>query len=394
MLFVPLRTQRKPDWTVNQELANNDRIIRPRALRDLYPMATVTEVKYAGATGFPNFPRLPLELRTEIWEMALDYPRVVTFVPARLFEEGQTQRKSLTPSPALLCVCSESRSVARNVYVNINKNPTTTPVYVNPDIDKVYVSCWSLNFRGVDFKDLDLGRVKSLAVMYEDVKPSSPIASLTDMALVGWRPEDNVPFDSFNESVLGSWGPGSPNILQEILRLIKTTNAKEVAEVAILGCPPLTQRPNPCQTHIRLVASQLNMRNQQRPAYADLERALGKQINGVPGSDGIALDFTIHPSADGRCRAKFRSYFVKVTPWSASQRSEDYPSGSLSGVDGDWSHSILVREDMPSRRPLTDIRLYESLDVPRIESPKVTAVNVPTREGYKWWIVNRSQEGE
>lgn len=359
-------------------------------------MATVTEIECAGETGFPNFPCLPLEIRTEMWEMALDYPRVVTFLPAHLFEEGQTQRKSLTPSPALLYVCSESRSVARKAYVSVNKDNATTPVLVNPDIDKVYVSCWGPDFLCADFKDLDLSSVKSLAVMYEDLglRPIGQMASLTELAVVGLRPVDILPTEPLNESVLGAWMPGSINILQDIERLINIANTKEVAEVAILVCPPLTQRPDPCQTYIQLVASQLKMCNQHRPAYSDLERSLEELLNEVIRLDGSAVALTIHPSAVGSCSIKFQSYFVTATPWPASRCSEDYPSDSLSRFDGLGLQLIWVQKDMPGRRLLHNLRVYKWLDVPGIESPKVTAVDVPTREGYKWWIMNWSSEWE
>lgn len=145
--------------------------------------------------------------------------------------------------PALLYVCSESRSVARKAYVNVNKDTATTPVFVNPDIDKVYVSCLGQDFFCADFKDLDLSGVKSLAVMYEDLglRPIGQMASLTELAVVGLRPVDILPTEPLNESVFGAWMPGSINVLQDIKRCINIANVKEVAEVAILVCPPLTQ---------------------------------------------------------------------------------------------------------------------------------------------------------
>ncbi|KAK7423875.1 hypothetical protein QQX98_000746 [Neonectria punicea] len=100
-------------------------------------MSTLLE-PYDRDVHFPEFKYLPPEIRTQIWALALEYSRIVTFIPGHLFDDRQEYFKSSTPPPALMYVCSESRYITRNAYVNINNDDTTMPVFINPDFDKVY----------------------------------------------------------------------------------------------------------------------------------------------------------------------------------------------------------------------------------------------------------------
>jgi hypothetical protein len=67
--------------------------------------------------GFPQFPRLPQELRLKIWDVVTDEPRAVAIrliydmngIPTRGF-------RSPTPVPAALHVCMESRETALKKY--------------------------------------------------------------------------------------------------------------------------------------------------------------------------------------------------------------------------------------------------------------------------------------
>jgi hypothetical protein len=64
--------------------------------------------------GFPQFPRLPQEIRLKIWDMVTDEPRAV-IIRGRLGDSHGGLR-SPTPPPAALHVCLESREVALKKY--------------------------------------------------------------------------------------------------------------------------------------------------------------------------------------------------------------------------------------------------------------------------------------
>jgi hypothetical protein len=62
---------------------------------------------------FPQFPRLPQEIRLKIWDMVTDEPRAV-IIHSRLGPGGGI--RSPTPVPSALHVCLESREVALKKY--------------------------------------------------------------------------------------------------------------------------------------------------------------------------------------------------------------------------------------------------------------------------------------
>jgi hypothetical protein len=86
---------------------------------------------------FHLFPRLPLELRQTIWELAIE--------PREVVVGGQLRRRLRTPIPAILIACTEAWTHLQKFYTK--SFPTGTPPkfsWVNFDIDTVYCSVGEL----------------------------------------------------------------------------------------------------------------------------------------------------------------------------------------------------------------------------------------------------------
>lgn len=89
-------------------------------------VSQLANAKFRPLNDFPQFPKLPQELRLKIWEMATDEPRVVVISshfkdPARSWVTPPGQVRggfySPTPIPAALHVCAESRDIALKKYI-------------------------------------------------------------------------------------------------------------------------------------------------------------------------------------------------------------------------------------------------------------------------------------
>ncbi|PBP17508.1 hypothetical protein BUE80_DR011278 [Diplocarpon rosae] len=71
---------------------------------------------------FHLFPKLPSELRLKIWGLALRHPRVVHVTCRKGLKPQRTPKRfveaflSLTPGPAILAACAESRFEALSTY--------------------------------------------------------------------------------------------------------------------------------------------------------------------------------------------------------------------------------------------------------------------------------------
>lgn len=92
---------------------------------------------------FHPFPRLPLELRLQIWNLALPGPRVVQVIEAKkrhmLTRQASYHWTSNSPSPILLRVCKESREEALRTYTAaFGRNENDGRVYVDFDKDTVF----------------------------------------------------------------------------------------------------------------------------------------------------------------------------------------------------------------------------------------------------------------
>ncbi|KAL2062418.1 hypothetical protein VTL71DRAFT_6684 [Oculimacula yallundae] len=84
---------------------------------------------------FTLFPSLPSELRIKIWQQTFPAPRIV---PVR-FNRLTSQYVSNAPPPALLHVCSQSRSIFLETYTNLLLSPRyTSTVFVNFAHDTVF----------------------------------------------------------------------------------------------------------------------------------------------------------------------------------------------------------------------------------------------------------------
>lgn len=114
---------------------------------------------------FHPFPRLPLELRQQIWELSIE-PREVV-IAARRTMPGHGRQP--TPSPPLLVACAESRSHCQRFYTKATVdaagfNPSPAPAFywVNFALDEVYMhDCDFLYFSGTSL-------VRRLALVADD----------------------------------------------------------------------------------------------------------------------------------------------------------------------------------------------------------------------------------
>lgn len=93
-------------------------------------------------TTFSLFPKLPLELRLQIWSFALLHPRLVTLGFIRVPLQPRPDYIHSVPKPPLLLVCTESRHLALSYYHD--PRPDTAfafherRTYVGPGTDIVY----------------------------------------------------------------------------------------------------------------------------------------------------------------------------------------------------------------------------------------------------------------
>ncbi|KPM45596.1 hypothetical protein AK830_g866 [Neonectria ditissima] len=322
---------------------------------------------------FPRFSRLPPEIRTQIWESALKYSRVVTFVLGRVSHKDEIQKKSSTLPPALI-------------------DPGTMPVLINPHFDKVYVCCWNPDFNLRDLEDLDLSAVKSLAVMHEDLGlgPATDGAMEVQEWLLkepAYRYLRDGLFDY--EADFGTWMPGSHNFHVRMSILLHLAKAKSMMELAILVSPPLTKRVDLSKSPVQLVDSYLNATNQQRPDLADLEMDIQEEVNwrhlfqdhAVP-SDNLFDGSSVHHDFPIQVRA----YFATVTLWPTPNHAPTYPCDYRSGVDGLGFQSVWIHKELRDSWLMFNLRLYQSPDAEDEKPTGETPINDPDRDGYKWYI--------
>lgn len=92
---------------------------------------------------FRLFPKLPYELRLEIWRFALPPPRVVELRQSGRAKRGRFWITDICP-PVLLSVCHEAREVALELYRPIlvwnQTRPVLTRSYIAYSKDIVYLS--------------------------------------------------------------------------------------------------------------------------------------------------------------------------------------------------------------------------------------------------------------
>ncbi|KAF7559290.1 hypothetical protein G7046_g4863 [Stylonectria norvegica] len=190
------------------------------------------------ASRFVAFPRLPAEIRSMIWKLALEKPapRIVTIVlgvpPA-----GCRYPKSNGPPPVPFELCHESREMASKVYANINKDSTTVPVWVHPVADKVLVLNWPDD--RADSKSLieklqtlDLSRVKSLATPVEGMIPRKLLKSPTPRPLLTITPYECLIIEWPRDICF----PIKFHALVLLLNLTKATGLEEIAILSFMDC--------------------------------------------------------------------------------------------------------------------------------------------------------------
>ena len=165
----------------------------------------------ADAAAFPQFARLPAEIRLQIWEAALPGPRVVMLVspfpskasrlraklgpgPALPTRPPAPVLRSSTPPPALLHVSREARAVALTRY-RLGLGAAAEPPRTYVDLDRDVVALSRAELRGPCRRlwriTPDVARVRHLALPYWGYDKDALLpplwqrcAALEDVALV------------------------------------------------------------------------------------------------------------------------------------------------------------------------------------------------------------------
>jgi hypothetical protein len=112
---------------------------------------------------FPQFKRLPIELRLHIWSLDRPKPRLVCVQ----YDEKLKQFYSSAPLPAHLLVCSESRSEAKKQYpLRFATKGSPAMVRVNFEVDTIQLHHWALNFGAVSSGDVKATQFLELSGAY------------------------------------------------------------------------------------------------------------------------------------------------------------------------------------------------------------------------------------
>jgi hypothetical protein len=83
---------------------------------------------------FVLFPKLPIELRLQIWKFALPGPRIID-----VFYLHPKGARTTTPIPSLLHVCQESRREVQRVLLVLNNYDGDGYFYVNSETDTIWL---------------------------------------------------------------------------------------------------------------------------------------------------------------------------------------------------------------------------------------------------------------
>lgn len=156
------------------------------------PMNLVSQL--LGLPLFPNFPRLPKELRDEIWEYAVSESRIVPLRRRRLRQEGEVIEgndrdqglwgfKCDLPPPSILFVNREANAAASRLYTTAPKafpcvryNHTSVPeTCIDFARDILYLDGdWTLQiyYRPSEVEMAEREKVRHLAMLY--VKDDDP----------------------------------------------------------------------------------------------------------------------------------------------------------------------------------------------------------------------------
>ena len=102
-------------------------------------------------TIFTLFPKLPLELRLQIWEFALPQPRVIEAYPHRddngqLLDNYASCRAIVVAPPAILHTNRESRILAQRTYTLAFNGPFREPIYFDFQRDTLLIQRWMSEF--------------------------------------------------------------------------------------------------------------------------------------------------------------------------------------------------------------------------------------------------------
>ena len=228
---------------------------------------------------FHLFPKLPTELRLQIWGLACEEERVVPLLPG-VGHLGPVTHKHLAVPP-ILHACAEARSVGLRHY-DLSFHPQ---VYLNRDRDIVMhhicyprelikSGLYGLQLDGIDDDDDGPTYIRREDYFKQSAAPSRLAVFLDDISF-----EPNLTSDSFWDTDPDSrhtrtWSgvnsgntPHKPRLLPfgvDFLWSLRThfpAGRADLGELVLLVLPPLTARPNPVAQHLELVGGGVKMQS-------------------------------------------------------------------------------------------------------------------------------------
>jgi 2EXR family/SAP domain len=137
-----LRRGLPPDGTraelVDRIKTHNDYVISPEGVRERYHrrLTIVKEAAMEAIVPFPQFSRLPVEIRLMIWKYSLPGPRVLTVTKINIPRPDKLhfREDDNPPNPGMLSVCRESRSVALERFKLCLRTPNVYADFSGGDI--------------------------------------------------------------------------------------------------------------------------------------------------------------------------------------------------------------------------------------------------------------------
>jgi hypothetical protein len=165
---------------------------------------------------FPNFCKLPYEIRAEIWRYACEAPRIVEIKPSKITRRSSMHFAGHCPSPWIsptaapvgLWVCQESRKeTLRQVELSFGRDGFAPQIYVNFERDSIFFrelpdrDAWLGTYENEEGEPMgrnpSLMKIRSLAVACHDMFSFTHIlremkndVALSEVVLVNGLPTD------------------------------------------------------------------------------------------------------------------------------------------------------------------------------------------------------------
>lgn len=187
-------------------------------------------------TTFTMFPLLPTELRIKIWQLAANQPRIVHIT----YDHPTESLVSLSPAPALLATCGESRDESLSCFqkLSLPNSACNSIIYLNLEVDICYIRRATTSLEDASPYTSNFTTTKAI-FGNNDSKALHPLSTVKNLAI------DSSLIDSPIELRL-IWGDWDKNSRAEDLKLKSLETFKIV--YAPVGPRPMLRkiRGHPC----------------------------------------------------------------------------------------------------------------------------------------------------